>query len=70
MTGAETVASHRATTSSRTPGKVNAGTVRVLRWEIVPCDDCGAFRFASTAPHASRFVRGVLTDCKGREVRR
>lgn len=60
-----TIASHRATTSSRTPGRINRGTVRVDAWEIAPCQNCGALRYVSMAPHAPRFVGGALVDCVG-----
>lgn len=68
--GADTVASHRATTSSRTPGKVNRGTIRHAVSQLVACVDCGVLRMGFGGPHAPHFANRVQVDCIGREVRR
>lgn len=36
---------------------------------IIPCPDCGGLRYASTGPHAPRWLDGRKVDCCGREVR-
>lgn len=68
MSGPATKASHRATTSSRTPGRINRGTVRVEARALVQCPDCGAMTFDSDHPHAPHFRDGVLVDCIGRAI--
>jgi hypothetical protein len=61
--------SHRSTTSSRTPGHKNEGTVAYALNKIVTCPACGHLRYAGTGPHAPRWLDGRLVDCCGREVR-
>ncbi|MEW5740375.1 MAG: hypothetical protein AB1938_15710 [Myxococcota bacterium] len=67
-------ASHRATTSSRHPGRVFRGAVYREGFRVTPCEKCGGLRFAfmpgqAHAPHwQSRGDRFVLVDCLGDEV--
>lgn len=67
---AETVASHRSTTSSRHPGVQFKGTVRHQLLELQPCE-CGGVR-PGAGPHSPHWVRRpsgtVQVDCMGREV--
>lgn len=70
---AERVLSHRATTSSRHPGRVFAGAVSFdLVAPLVPCSDCGTWRRDTGGPHSPRWsqVDGehVLVDCAGRRI--
>lgn len=60
--------SHRATTSSRLPGKTLEGSVRIELTGIAPCVDCGTMRHVSRWPHAPRWLAGRLVDCVGRAV--
>ena len=60
--------SQRATTSSRTGGKVHRGIVWVQRDALVRCDDCGAM-WSGDGPHAPHHnAAGVLVDCQQRPV--
>jgi hypothetical protein len=60
--------SHRATTSSRTPGKVNRGTVWTHTGHLVRCADCGAAVPETLEPgrHAPRRIGSKLVNCVGR----
>lgn len=60
--------SFRSTTSSRTPGHKNEGTVAYQLGKIVSCPDCGHLRYAGTGPHAPRWLDGRRVDCCGRPV--
>ena len=64
------VASHRATRSSRTPGRVNTGTVYFVTSQIVSCLDCKRPMrdLVPLGRHAVRWVDGVKRNCVGREV--
>lgn len=75
---ASTVASHRATTSSRHPGVVFAGTVRHQRNHVAPCSVCGSPRLyladvepGPHSPHLRASAGGelVLVDCVGTPLR-
>lgn len=59
------VASPRSTTSSRTPGQKNEGTVYHQRRQVLTCPDCGAVRMDFDSPHAPRWANGTLVDCIG-----
>jgi hypothetical protein len=63
-------ASHRATTSSRMPGRVNRGTVWTEAGRLVTCPDCGAAipERIPTGRHAPRRVEGRLVNCAGKEM--
>jgi hypothetical protein len=61
--------SFRSTTSSRSPGHKNEGTVAYQLNKIVTCPDCGSLRYAGDGPHAPRWLDGRLVDCCLREVR-
>lgn len=61
--------SFRSTTSSKTPGRKNEGTVAYRLTHVVACPDCGGLRYAGTGPHAPRWLDGRKVDCQGREVR-
>lgn len=62
--------SHRSTTSSRTPGKLNEGTVYVRLSALVVCSDCGTRWFgAGGGPHAAHWRGSQLVDCAGRVLR-
>lgn len=61
------VHSQRSTTSSRTPGRVNEGTVPFRAAGLVRCV-CGFFRMNLGGPHAPRWERGLLVDCQGKAV--
>jgi hypothetical protein len=68
---AATVAhSHRATTSSRHPGRVFEGVVTYRLTRIVECPRCGGLRYSGTGPHAPHWVGGELVDCVGAMVAR
>lgn len=69
------VPSRRATTSSRTPGKVNEGTVWLPPKGLRRCESCGGLcddwvPAGWHAPHV-RLVAGELrlVNCKGRVLR-
>lgn len=64
------VASHRATTSSRTPGHVNKGTVMRFAAGLIRCADCGGKHLDYVAPglHGLHWRAGRLVNCVGREV--
>lgn len=64
-----TVASQRYTTSSRQPGRVIHGTVRVEVRKLETCGKCKGRWFGGTvhSPHYNR--SGVLVDCSGEVVR-
>lgn len=69
-----TIISHRATTSSRTPGRVNEGTVSFTAARVVPCDDCLGYRLDLVPPgqHGRRWTvrdgRRILVNCANREL--
>lgn len=69
---ATTGKSHRATTSSRHPGRVFEGTVTYQVAQVVPCEKCGRPRRASVHPHSvlvhREGERTVRRDCVGDEV--
>lgn len=58
----------RKTTSSRTPGKVNAGIVKHVGGpRIVKCESCGGLRFDLGGIHAGIEVgNGLVRDCIGK----
>lgn len=64
--------SHRQTTSSRTPGRINHGTVQVRASGFATCPDCGAKCNASVpkgkhAPHLALIEgRLGLVNCVNR----
>lgn len=68
-----TVASHRATTSSRHPGVVFASAVYRERTTALPCARCGHLRLivgnAVPGPHSPRWAEVAgslrLVDCVG-----
>lgn len=66
-----TIASHRETTSSRTPGRVNRGTVYYAPAVLRVCEDCGAITSEAVmpdehAPHLARVEgRIALVNCRG-----
>jgi transposase len=62
--------SHRATTSSRHPGRVFEGVVTYRLGRIVECPRCGALRYAGTGPHAPHWHDGRRVDCVGAMVAR
>lgn len=62
------VASHRATTSSRRPGRVFRGTIYVDLRMVVVCPACGGSRRVGSGAHAPRMAGGRLVDCVGRKV--
>lgn len=64
------VASQRATTSSRHPGRVFRGAVYVDVRPVEVCAACGGSRRVGSGTHAPRMVAGRLVDCRGAEVRR
>ncbi len=60
------VPSHRATTSSRTPGRVNRGTVWVWATKLVRCPKCGQLRMDLGGPHSPHFNdANQRVDCIG-----
>lgn len=62
--------SHRATTSSRLPGRVLEGSVSYDISRVIPCPDCGTLRRDLGGPHAPHFNhQGRLVDCAGRLLR-
>lgn len=61
------VHSQRSTTSSRTPGRVNQGTVAVRPARLERCT-CGHVRMLLAGPHAPRWRDGELVDCGGTPV--
>ena len=66
---AKTGISHRATTSSRHPGRVFEGSVHYEVRGIAPCPDCGFMRRDVGGPHAPRLnAEHHLVDCAGRPV--
>lgn len=62
------VASQRATTSSRHPGRVFRGAVYVDVRTVEVCPACGGSRRVGSGAHAPRMAGGRLVDCVGREV--
>jgi hypothetical protein len=62
------VPSHRATTSSRTPGRVNEGTVQVRVSGLRRCGDCGVITsaFVPAGQHGVRWRVNDLVNCVGR----
>jgi hypothetical protein len=62
------VPSHRATTSSRTPGRVNEGTVQVRISGLRTCGDCGVVTsaFVPAGQHGIRWRGNELVNCVGR----
>jgi hypothetical protein len=62
------VHSHRSTTSSRTPGRVNQGTVAIRPGLLVTCGACGGRWFGGGGSHAPHWVNGVLVDCVNRRI--
>lgn len=62
------VASQRATTSSRHPGRVFRGTVYVDVRLVEVCAACGGSRRVGSGAHAPRMVAGRLVDCVGQEL--
>lgn len=65
------VASQRSTTSSRTPGRVNEGTVYHERVTIIPCPDgCSAWML-ETIPaghHAPHWLDGRVVNCRNQPI--
>lgn len=68
----ETKLSHRSTTSSRTPGRVNQGTVVSEAHTHEPCLLCGGLKPVGCEYHAPRLLirdgKHIRVDCVGREV--
>lgn len=64
----KTIPSHRSTTSSRTPGRVNEGTVQVRVGGLRQCGDCGSVTsaFIPAGQHAVRWRGNELVNCIGR----
>lgn len=66
--------SQRATTSSRHPGSVFAGTVWKTAIPLVRCELCGALRYLFTTNWAHTVTRtadcgpGESIDCQGQKV--
>lgn len=69
---ADFIPSHRATTSSRKPGKKNEGTVWVERRGLVQCPDCKLFHTDGIEPgrHAPHWHDGVLVNCSMKPIKR
>jgi len=67
------VFSHRATTSSRHPGRTFEGTVKATTRRAL-CPKCGTWWRGGMGPHAPRWVdrngAHVQVDCAGDEVTR
>ncbi len=75
MADSAPIASHRATTSSKTPGRVNEGTVQVQFSGIRICEECGGVvaGFVEPGAHGPRvFADGagnaVIANCVGRVI--
>lgn len=59
-------ATHRATRSSKTPGKVNRGVIYAARVGQIICGLCGQIRLNLGGPHAPRFNdANQRVDCVG-----
>lgn len=59
--------SQRRTTSSRTPGRVNEGTVITFTRKLIECPFCKGRRLDFDGPHGTRVVGvGQVRDCAGR----
>lgn len=70
MSDARLKPSHRSTTSSRTPGRVNQGTVWSIASALVRCEDCAVLTTDFVAPgrHGTHWHDGVLVNCAGKPV--
>jgi hypothetical protein len=64
----EFVPSHRRTTSSRTPGRVNEGTVQVELRRLEVCPFCNGLWFGGDLHGVHFDSAGRRVDCVGRVV--